>query len=144
MPVNFQPPPQHTLYTGMENDSLKLLFPHIYTTGSLGTTIQEQSLVLETENGLIVITGCAHPGVVKIIQHVREHFDQEIHMVFGGFHLGGVNDIVLESIISQFRGMEVRKAGPCHCSGERCRELFEKEYAEDFLKLGVVADTGTG
>lgn len=123
----------------VENDSLKMLFPYVYTTGSLGTTIQEQSLVLETENGLIVITGCAHPGVVKIIQHVKEHLDQEIHMVFGGFHLGGVNDPVLESIISQFRGMEVRKAGPCHCSGERCRELFEKEYAEDFLELGVGA-----
>ncbi len=123
----------------VENDSLKMLFPRVHTTGSLGTTIPEQSLVLETEKGLIIITGCAHPGVVEIIQHVREHFHQEIQMVFGGFHLEGVDDKILESIISQFRRTGVTIAGPCHCSGDRCRELFGKEYGEDFLKLGVGA-----
>lgn len=123
----------------VENDSLKMLFPCVYTTGSLGNKIQEQSLVLEDDNGLIVVTGCAHPGVVDILQHVKENFDQNIQMVFGGFHLGGVDDRVLESIISEFPRIGVMKAGPCHCSGDRCRELFEKEYGEDFLKLGVGA-----
>jgi 7,8-dihydropterin-6-yl-methyl-4-(beta-D-ribofuranosyl)aminobenzene 5'-phosphate synthase len=123
----------------VENDSLKMLFPRVYTTGSLGTTIQEQSLVLEAEDGLIVITGCAHPGVVDILRYVKENFDQDIQMVFGGFHLGGVDDQMLDSIISQFRRTGVKKTGPCHCSGDRCRELFEKEYGGDFLKLGVGA-----
>lgn len=123
----------------VENDSLKMIFPHVYTTGSLGTTIQEQSLVLETENGLIVITGCAHPGVVKIIEHVKKNFDKDIQIVFGGFHLGGADDQILESIISRFRQTGVRRVGPCHCSGERCRELFQREYGEDYLKLGVGA-----
>ena len=43
----------------------------VYSTGELGTWIREQSLIVQTNKGLIVITGCAHPGIVKIISKAK-------------------------------------------------------------------------
>lgn len=109
----------------------------VATTGDLDAEISEQSLVLETENGLIVITGCAHPGIVSVIQSVKELFEQEIYMVLGGFHLSAVTDVELMKIVEEFRECGIKKVGPCHCSGERCRQLFLDEYSEDFVDIGV-------
>jgi len=110
----------------------------IWTTGPLGVWIKEQSLIINSEKGLIVITGCAHPGVVNIIKKTKEIFPNEnIYLVLGGFHLGGVSDSELRSIIKDFKELGVQKVAPCHCSGDRCRELFKQEYRDDFIENGV-------
>jgi 7,8-dihydropterin-6-yl-methyl-4-(beta-D-ribofuranosyl)aminobenzene 5'-phosphate synthase len=121
----------------VENNGLKMLFPHVYTTSTLGTTVKEQSLVIETENGLMIITGCAHPGIIQIIQHVKKHLNQKIYMVFGGFHLQDESDFELLKIILRLKELGVEKIGPCHCSGDRCRKLCAEEYKENFMKIGV-------
>lgn len=109
----------------------------VATTGNLDAEIAEQSLVLETENGLIIITGCAHLGIVSVIQSVKELFEQDIYMVLGGFHLSTATDVELMKIVEEFRKCGIKKVGPCHCSGERCRKLFLSEYNEDFVDIGV-------
>jgi 7,8-dihydropterin-6-yl-methyl-4-(beta-D-ribofuranosyl)aminobenzene 5'-phosphate synthase len=58
-------------------------------------------------------------------------------LVIGGFHLGGAGDSKLRDIIKSFRELGVKKAAPCHCSGDRTRELFKEEYGEDFIANGV-------
>lgn len=109
----------------------------VATTGDLDTVIAEQSLVLETDKGLIIIVGCAHPGIVSVIQRVKDLFDQEIYMVIGGFHLGAATDAELTKIIEEFRTCGIEKVGPCHCSGERCRVRFSDEYKENFVDIGA-------
>lgn len=110
----------------------------VWTTGPLGTWIKEQSLVINSEKGLIVITGCAHPGVVNIVEKAKEIFPKKkVYLVLGGFHLSGASDSELESIISDFKKLGVQIAVPCHCSGDRCRELFKEEYKENFIENGV-------
>ncbi|PIP15225.1 MBL fold metallo-hydrolase, partial [Candidatus Roizmanbacteria bacterium CG23_combo_of_CG06-09_8_20_14_all_35_49] len=65
----------------------------VWTTGPLGREIVEQSLIISSEKGLVVITGCAHPGVVNIVKKIKKIFPQEsIYLVLGGFHLGGALD----------------------------------------------------
>jgi len=91
----------------------------VYSTGELGTWIEEQSLIIHTEKGLIVITGCAHPGIVKIV------------------HLGGESKGEIENIVSSFRKLGVGYVGPCHCSGDATRQLFKEEYGENFINIGV-------
>jgi 7,8-dihydropterin-6-yl-methyl-4-(beta-D-ribofuranosyl)aminobenzene 5'-phosphate synthase len=109
----------------------------VYTTGPLGGWVKEQSLVLDTRKGLAVITGCAHPGIVKIVKKVKEMLSKDIYLVLGGFHLSGASDSELKEIINSFRKLGVQKVGPCHCSGNRCRELFREEYQDDFVENGV-------
>lgn len=121
----------------VEVTSPTYLCKKVATTGELGNGIKEQSLVLETEKGLVIITGCAHPGIVDIIQNVKESLAQDIYMVFGGFHLGTTSDVDLKQIVEHFRKCGVEKVGPCHCSGERCRKEFLDEYRENFIDIGV-------
>lgn len=110
---------------------------HVLSTGEMGTMIKEQSLVIPTDRGLIVITGCAHPGVVKIVEKAKELTNQEVLLVMGGFHLLGHSDAQIKRIISEFSELGVRYAGPCHCSGDRAIELFAQHYKDRFLRLGV-------
>jgi len=110
----------------------------VYTTGEIYGPSKEQSLIVNSKKGLIVVTGCAHPGVVNIVEKAKEMFPKEdVYMVLGGFHLFGASDSKLKSVISDFRKLGVKKVAPSHCSGDRCRELFKEEYKEDFIEFGV-------
>ena len=110
---------------------------NVYSTGELGTSIKEQSLVIETEKDLIVITGCAHPGIVEIVRSAIESSGEKVYLVFGGFHLISHSKAEIKEIIKEFREIGIIKAGPCHCSGEPAREMFKEEYGEDFEEIGV-------
>jgi len=110
----------------------------IFSTGELYGPPKEQSLVINSKKGLIVITGCAHPGIVNIVKKAKEIFPKEkVYLVLGGFHLSGASDSELKGIIENFKKLGVQKVAPCHCSGNRCRELFKKEYQNDFIENGV-------
>jgi 7,8-dihydropterin-6-yl-methyl-4-(beta-D-ribofuranosyl)aminobenzene 5'-phosphate synthase len=113
------------------------LFPGVYTTGELGGGIKEQSLVVRTDQGLVVVTGCAHPGVVKIVQKAKEIANDKVYLVMGGFHLGGASTPQIESIIADFKELGVEKVAPCHCSGDKARRLFQEHYGEDYIECGV-------
>ncbi len=112
----------------------------VWSTGEAGDQIVEESLAVRTDRGLIVITGCAHPGIVSIVEKAQKLFKgDDVLLVMGGFHLRAEGDASLKKIIARFRSLGVRRAGPSHCSGDRTRELFEQEYGEDFVKLGAGA-----
>lgn len=109
----------------------------VYTTGELGTSIKEQSLLVETDKGITVITGCAHPGIAHIVEKAKESSGKDIYLVMGGFHLGGESDEEIGSILSGFRGLGVKRVAPCHCTGDRAIYLFGQEYGKDFIKSGT-------
>jgi len=108
-----------------------------YTTGAMGSAIKEQALIITTDKGAVVITGCAHPGVVKIVKKAKELTGQEILLVMGGFHLQGHSEDAVQGIIEEFREMGVGYVGPCHCTGNKQIEMFRQAYEERFLKIGV-------
>ncbi len=101
--------------------------------GSFGPA--EIPLTVETKSGLVVITGCAHPGIAKMVRKVKEAFAKEIYLVLGGFHLGKV--LSLGKIISELKEMGIKKAAPCHCTGERAIKLFQEGFKENFIKVGA-------
>lgn len=107
------------------------------STGSISGPPDEQSLILNTKKGLIIITGCAHPGVVDIIEKAKRMTGEDIYLVLGGLHLSRAPEKRIKNIIDSFRELKVKKAAPCHCSGDRARELFKKEYGEDYIDNGV-------
>ena len=75
-----------------------MIHPGVYTTGELGGGLKEQSLVLKTCQGLVIITGCAHPGIVEIVEHVRKLFEENVYLLIGGFHLMGKSPKELRAI----------------------------------------------
>ena len=108
-----------------------------YTSGIIEGWIKEQSLILTTGKGLILITGCAHPRIVMIIDRVKELLKKDIHLVFGGFHLAAYNESEIKEIIENFKGSGVHKVGPCHCTGDEARRLFFEEYESNFIETGA-------
>jgi 7,8-dihydropterin-6-yl-methyl-4-(beta-D-ribofuranosyl)aminobenzene 5'-phosphate synthase len=109
----------------------------ILTTGNVGGSIPEQSLVVRTQKGLVVITGCAHPGIVRIVERAVELTGEGVYLVLGGFHLKDMNDAQISSILRDFRRLGVQKVAPSHCTGDRAIAMFAAEYGEDFLRTGA-------
>jgi len=104
----------------------------VFSTGELYGPPKEQSLVINSKKGLIVITGCAHPGIVNIVKKAKEMFpEKNIYLVLGGFHFPPAK------IISEFKNLKVEKVAPSHCSGDKIRELFKQKYKENLIENGV-------
>jgi len=104
---------------------------NVYSTGALGRFIKEQALAVKSLRGLIVITGCAHPGVVNIVKKAQE-IEKTIYIVLGGFHLGDGR-----AVIKEFKALGVKKVAPCHCTGDLAIGQFREEYKDNFIANGV-------
>jgi len=117
------------------------ILPGVYTTGEVGSRIVEQALVVETAEGLVVVTGCAHPGVVEMVRRAQEAVGGEVaadfSVVMGGFHLGDASADKIDGIIADFRQLGVRRVAPCHCTGDQARQMFANAFGYDCVLAGV-------
>ena len=109
----------------------------LWTSGEIAGAIPEQALIILTEQGLVVITGCAHPGIVGIVEQAQAMFAEPVHLVLGGFHLGSKSEGELKAILKDFRRLGVEEVAPCHCTGESAIKMFASEYGENFIQVGV-------
>lgn len=109
----------------------------VRTTGEMGVGIIEQSLVIDYEKGSIVITGCAHPGIVEIVKKSAKISGGNILIAMGGFHLIRTSENKINEIIGVFREMGINYAAPSHCSGDKTLEMFKNSYGNHFVELGV-------
>lgn len=110
---------------------------NIYSSGQFGRLKKEQSLIIRTDKGLVVITGCAHPGILKILTAAKDLLKDDIILAMGGFHLERSRKSKIEKIISAFKQLNVRYAGPCHCTGDKARDLFQKHFGRNYINVGA-------
>jgi len=110
-----------------------------WTTGVLSRGIPEQGLCVTTASGPVVITGCAHPGVVPMVEAAKRHAGSPVHAVLGGFHMGGASARQTAAVIEGLKQAGVRQAAPCHCSGDKTRKRMEKAFGKGYLPSGVGA-----
>ena len=110
---------------------------NVYLTGEMGDSIKEQSLIIDTEKGLILITGCSHPGIVNIVKRAMKVGKKKVYLVFGGFHLLGKTGTEVDAIIAEFKKLGVEKVGPTHCTGDLAVKRFKEAYGENFIEMGV-------
>ena len=123
----------------VEAAEMTLIKDNIYSAGQLygesgGRKLYEQSVAIKTADGLAVICGCAHPGVVNIVRHVKEKFRTSVHSLIGGFHLKDNTDKANADIINDLRKLGVNKIAPMHCTGKRATEMMRKVFARDFVR----------
>lgn len=107
----------------------------VRTTGEMGGAIVEQSLVIETDPGLVLVTGCAHPGIVEIVRSVAS--EGEIALVIGGFHLKDATETICDDAAAQLQKLGVRHVAPTHCTGALAIERFELAFGECFVPVGL-------
>ena len=105
--------------------------------GESGNEIKEQSLILETPKGLIIITGCSHPGIVEIVKNAKALYAKPIYFVFGGFHLKDHSAAEVKEVIHNLQRLGVEKVGPTHCTGEDAIQLFSEIFGDDYVQMGT-------
>ena len=99
----------------------------------------DQSIVINLRGkGLVVLTGCAHSGVVNTVNYAKEISGVErVHAILGGFHLGRATDEEIQRTIDAIREMEPAMVVPSHCTGFKAISQFAQQMADEFV-LGTV------
>ncbi len=123
----------------VEVEEAQEIRPGVFTTGQVRGAVVEQALVVKTAEGWVVVTGCAHPGVVKMTKAAQQATDGAIAWVMGGFHLGNAGRAHIRSIIEDL-GELVEQVAPMHCTGEQARAMFAEAWGEACHRFGVGAE----
>jgi 7,8-dihydropterin-6-yl-methyl-4-(beta-D-ribofuranosyl)aminobenzene 5'-phosphate synthase len=110
---------------------------NVYLTGEMGDDIKEQSLIIDTSKGLIIVTGCSHPGIVNILKLSKKILDKPIYLVLGGFHLLDKSDAELQKVLEGFKELKVEKCGATHCTGEKAIAMLKNSFGENYLPMGT-------
>lgn len=93
------------------------------------------ALIVRTQEGLVIVLGCAHRGMINTIRHARMITgEQRVHTVVGGTHLYPKTDEQLEKAISALREMEVKKIGVSHCTGFHASVRLAREFGDRFFQ----------
>lgn len=87
----------------------------------------EICLALRMDDGLAVFVGCSHPGIVNMLETVRERLRLPIRGVWGGSHLVEAPERRLGTTLDKLKRMGVRHLGLTHCSGEAIQALVEND-----------------
>lgn len=100
-----------------------------------GKPVAEHALVLETIKGLVLLVGCAHPGIGSFIQKARQNFDLPIYGVIGGLHLMGKthNELMQEALALKEEG--VKLIAPLHGAGWRSRGIYKSVFRDEYIDL---------
>jgi 7,8-dihydropterin-6-yl-methyl-4-(beta-D-ribofuranosyl)aminobenzene 5'-phosphate synthase len=106
--------------------------------------LDDQSLVLDTPKGLLIILGCAHSGMINTINHVMEKTGREkIYALLGGTHLQFLTPEQLEESIEAIKRVGVEHMGVSHCTGMRASMRLAQEFGDRFFfgHVGSVFET---
>lgn len=113
------------------------IHPGVCTLGEMGDEIVEQAMVVHTARGLVVITGCAHPGIASIVERARDLMGAEVLLVAGGFHLRAAEPPEIAASVRRLVELGVRHVAPCHCTGEEATVRLEEAFGSRCHRLAV-------
>ena len=124
-------------------DSLEI-FPGIYTTGQVTGDVSEQALAIMTDKGSVIITGCAHPGIAKMVKQGRTTLQPgdevqyaPVALVVGGFHLADKSPAQIERVIADLLSLNVQQICPTHCTGDAAIAMFAEAFGNGFIPGGA-------
>lgn len=93
--------------------------------------IDDQAVFFDSTEGLVVLLGCAHAGVINTLDHIRETVgDRPVHAVIGGMHLLHASAARMERTVAALRSWGVRLLAPTHCTGAEATARLWAEFAE--------------
>ena len=99
--------------------------------------LRELSLLIRTPQGAVVVAGCSHPGIDRIVEAATA-IDPRVHLVMGGFHLPAAPDDEIVRIATTLHDTyKVGRLAPGHCTGEPAFALFRKTWGDHYLYAGV-------
>jgi len=126
--------------TLVEVDKLLEITKNVFTLGQMHAVtkrgvLYEQPIGIRTEKGIVVLTGCAHPGLIAILDEVKKHFNESIFLIAGGFHLKNSPQEDIDLIIGALKSAGVQKVVPLHCTGKRAADRMLDALGEGFMRI---------
>src|SRR5579859_3750182 len=99
--------------------------------------LRELSLAMNTPDGMVIVAGCSHPGINKIVEGAST-INPRIHLIAGGFHLVVASDSDIEMIVAALRDrFKVEYVAPGHCTGEPAFTALKKAFGDQYLYAGL-------
>jgi 7,8-dihydropterin-6-yl-methyl-4-(beta-D-ribofuranosyl)aminobenzene 5'-phosphate synthase len=96
--------------------------------------LDDQSLLLDCEKGRVLLLGCAHSGLINIIDRIlQETHEENFYAILGGTHLDFLTLEQLEESIKSLKKLEIEKIGVSHCTGMRAASRLYKEFGDRFF-----------
>jgi 7,8-dihydropterin-6-yl-methyl-4-(beta-D-ribofuranosyl)aminobenzene 5'-phosphate synthase len=100
--------------------------------------VKEISLAIDTPDGIVLIVGCSHPTIEKVVEAARNATNKPIHLVLGGTHLLPANDAQIQTIAASLRdSWNVRFIAPAHCTGEPAFAILKETFGDRYLYAGL-------
>lgn len=112
------------------------LAPGVFSTGMFGGRPPEHALVLVAGDAAAVVTGCAHPGVERIVERTAGFLGRNVDGAIGGFHLCSADTEAINQTVRSLRGLGMSWVAPTHCAGDPARAALRREYKEKCLEAG--------
>lgn len=98
--------------------------------------LDDTSLMMVTDEGLVVVTGCSHAGIVSIVKKCKEISGMErVKAVIGGFHLINADRDRITKVVTGLKELKVEKVYTGHCTGLKAEGMLQGEFGENFDKL---------
>ncbi|MCK5154283.1 MAG: MBL fold metallo-hydrolase, partial [Spirochaetales bacterium] len=119
----------------IELENLTEISTGIYSTGEVigtydGDPISEQILLCNTEKGMSVVTGCAHPGIISVVDKAIDLFpDKSLNTLMGGFHLSKRSEKEVEDVYGKLKAYGFKNYGGTHCTGDFAKQFNTFEIA---------------
>ena len=100
--------------------------------------VKEISLAIDTPDGIVLIVGCSHPTIEKIVEAAKNAINKPIHLVLGGLHLLPAKDDQISSIaVSLHDNWGVRYLAPVHCTGEPAFAILKQTFGDHYVYAGL-------
>ncbi|MFA6821858.1 MAG: MBL fold metallo-hydrolase [Sphaerochaetaceae bacterium] len=100
--------------------------------GSIDPFDDEVALIVNSSQGLVLIVGCSHPGILNIIDATLERFGRPIYALLGGIHLSDTNQERRNTVLECLLTYPIEKIGVCHCTGGEAIEMIKKRAEGSF------------
>jgi len=99
--------------------------------------LRELSLAINTPDGIVLVVGCSHPGIDKIVEAAAA-INPKIHLVAGGFHLVVAQDDVIAKAVTALKDVfKVENVAPGHCTGEPTFAALKQAFGNRYVYAGV-------
>ncbi|HEY3308026.1 MAG TPA: MBL fold metallo-hydrolase [Desulfuromonadaceae bacterium] len=103
----------------------------------------DQSLVLRTKKGLVLLLGCCHAGIINTLEHVAERLGQrDFYAVVGGMHLGFCAQLQIDETVAHLKGYAIKKLAVSHCTGFAAAARLFRDLPKGFhlAQVGYTLD----
>lgn len=114
--------------------------------GNWGTDLElnEISLVIDTPEGAVLVVGCGHPRIERIVEAATK-INPRIHLIAGGYHLLPAPDEEIQRIADALHDTwKVGWIAPVHCTGEPALAILQKTFGDHYIYAGLGSTIGLG